>query len=258
MLDGQVTVKIADLVAEITLDRPQKHNAMTPAMANELTRVCAELDKNDAVRVIVLKGTGERAFSAGSDLQALAQYESAWAFRSRVEYATAVRNLGKPVIAVLKGWVLGGGLELALASDIRLAGRSAKFGTPEVKHGWIPGAGGTQMLPRLVGYGRALHMLLSGDTIDAETALQLGIVEEVMDDAALADRAAALAKQIAGYKPVAVQAIKASVRMALSASLDDGIRYENEMNTLCFSGSDHLEGIKKFYEKQDEKPKNAK
>jgi enoyl-CoA hydratase len=250
MSDGQVTVSIADGIAEITLDRPQKHNAMTPTMTEELTRVCASLDRDERVRVILLKGAGERAFCAGSDIQSLAQYKSAWAFRSRVEYATAIRTLSKPVIAVLKGWVLGGGLELALASDIRLAGRSAKFGTPEVKHGWIPGAGGTQLLPRLIGYGPALRLLLTGDTIDAEAALRLGLVEELADDAELPARAAALAKQIATFKPVAVQAIKAAVRASMSMSIDDGMRMENELNTHCFSGSDHLEGIKAFAEKK--------
>jgi enoyl-CoA hydratase len=250
MSDGQVTGSIADGVAEITLDRPQKHNAMTPAMTDELTRICAELDRDERVRVVVLKGAGERAFCAGSDIQSLAQYKSAWAFRSRVEYATAIRTLSKPVIAVLKGWVLGGGLEMALASDIRIAGRSAKFGTPEVKHGWIPGAGGTQMLPRLIGYGPALRLLLTGDTIEAEAALRLGIVEELVDDAELPARATALAKQIAGFKPVAVQAIKAAVRASMSMSIDDGMRMENELNTHCFSGSDHLEGIKAFAEKK--------
>src|SRR5262245_1280274 len=211
MADGNVTVSIADGVAEITLDRPQKHNAMTPAMTDALTSICADLERDSAARVILLKGAGERAFSAGSDIQSLAQYKSAWAFRSRIEYATAIRALSKPVIAVLKGWVLGGGLEMALASDIRIAGRSAKFGTPEVKHGWIPGAGGTQFLPRLIGYGPALRMLLTGDTIDAETALRLGLIEELVDDAELNTRATAMAKQIAAFKPIAVQAIKAGV-----------------------------------------------
>jgi enoyl-CoA hydratase len=249
MTDGTVNVAIADLVAELTLDRPGKHNAMTPSMTDELMRVCAALERDDSVRVIVLKGAGERAFSAGSDIQSLAQYQSAWAFRARVEYTTAIRTLSKPVIAVLKGWVLGGGLEMALASDIRIAGRSAKFGTPEVKHGWIPGAGGTQMLPRLIGYGPALRLLLTGDTIDAEAALRLGLVEELVEDAELSARASALANQIAGFKPVAVQAIKAAVRASMSMSVDDGLRVENELNTHCFSGSDHLEGIKAFAEK---------
>ncbi len=249
MSDGSVHVTISDGIAEITLDRPGKHNAMTPAMTNALMQACADLERDDNVRVVVLKGAGERAFSAGSDIQSLAQYKSAWAFRARVEYTTAIRTLTKPVIAVLKGWVLGGGLEMALASDIRIAGR---FG--EIRHAggqaWLdPGAGGTQMLPRLIGYGPALRLLLTGDTIDAEAALRLGLVEELVDDAELPARASALAKQIAGFKPVAVQAIKAAVRASLSMSVDDGLRVENELNTHCFSGSDHLEGIKAFAEK---------
>src|SRR5205085_5439273 len=123
---------------------------------------------DEAVRAVLLRGAGERAFSAGSDLNSLAEYPSAWAFRSRVIYENTVRSIRKPVIACLKGWVLGGGFEMALAADIRVAGRSTRCGFPEVKRGWVGGGGGSQMLPRLVGYGQAMRLLLTGDTIEAE------------------------------------------------------------------------------------------
>jgi enoyl-CoA hydratase/carnithine racemase len=245
-----VTLTVTDAVAEITLDRPAKHNAVTPAMAQAIQQHCAAVDRDETVRVVLLRGAGERAFCSGSDLNALADYTSAWTFRNRVEYAAAVRGIRKPVVAALKGWVLGGGCEMALAADIRVAGRSARFGFPEVKRGWVGGGGASQFLPRLVGYGQAMRLLLTGDTIDAEEALRLGLVEILVDDAGVEARARELCRQMAGYSPVAVEAVKASVRMALSAGVEAGLRYENEMNTLCFSAGDHLEGIEAFREKR--------
>jgi enoyl-CoA hydratase/carnithine racemase len=217
-------------------------------MAATLARLCAEVDGNDAVRVVLLKGAGGCAFSAGSDLNSLAEYPSAWKFRNRVEYAHAVRGVRKPVIAALKGWVLGGGCEIALAADLRVAGRSVRCGFPEVKRGWVGGGGASQMLPRLIGYGQAMRLLLSGATIEGEEALRLGLVELLVEDAEVDARARALCREIAALSPVAVEAVKASVRMALSAPLEAGLRYENEMNTLCFAAGDHLEGIRAFRE----------
>lgn len=249
-MTAAVTLTIADAIAEITIDRPEKHNAITPDMAAALERHCLAVDRDDAVRVVLLKGAGDRAFSAGSDLGSLAEYPSTWKFRNRVEYATAVRNIRKPVIAALKGWVLGGGCEMALSADIRVAGTGARCGFPEVKRGWVGGGGASQMLPRLIGYGHAMRMLVTGDTIDAAEAQLLGLVEIVVADADVEETARALCRQIAGYSPIAVQAVKASVRMALTASLEAGLRYENEMNTLCFAAGDHLEGIHAFQEKR--------
>ena len=238
-------------VAEIVLNRPQKLNAVTPAMAARIETLCRELDRNDAVRVVLLRGNGERAFCAGSDLNSLAEYPSAWKFRNRVEYATAVRNLRKPVVAALRGWVLGGGAEMALSADIRVAGRSTRFGFPEVKRGWVGGGGASQMLPRLVGYGQAMRLLLTGDPIEAEEAFRLGLVEYLVEDAEVEAKARALCAQLAGFSPVAVEAVKASVRTALSSALPAGLAYENEMNTLCFAAGDHMEGIKAFREKRE-------
>jgi enoyl-CoA hydratase/carnithine racemase len=247
MTDG-ILVRVSDHVAEIVLDRPEKHNAMTREMATRLQEICNAVDCDDAVRVVLIKGAGERAFYYGSDLNSLAEYPSAWAFRNRVGYENAVRNLDKPVIAALKGWVLGGGGEMALAADIRVAGRSVKMGFPEVTRGWVGGGGASQMLPRLVGYGQAMRLLLTGDPIGAEEAFRLGLVEYLVDDAEVESTAKAMCLKIAAFSPVALQSVKASVRMALSSSLETGLRYENEMNTLCFSAGDHMEGIKAFNE----------
>ena len=245
-----IKVSTQNFIAEIVLNRPQKLNAITSPMAVRLKSVCTQLDKDDAVRVVLLRGAGERAFCAGSDLGSLAEYESAWKFRNRVDYANAVRQLRKPVVAALKGWVLGGGAEVALACDIRVAGKGARIGFPEVKRGWVGGGGASQMLPRLIGYGQAMRLLLSGEPIGADEALRLGLVEILVEDSEAEARARALCAQLAGFSPIAVEAVKASVRAALSAPLHAGLAYENEMNTLCFAAGDHLEGIRAFQEKR--------
>lgn len=246
----EVMLTIDGFVAEIILNRPNKLNAITPEMAAKIEELCRDVDRDERVRAVLLRGMGERAFSAGSDLGSLAEYPSAWTFRNRVEYATAIRNLRKPVVAVLKGWVLGGGAEMSLSADIRVAARSARLGFPEVKRGWVGGGGASQMLPRLVGYGQAMRLLLLGEPIEAEEAFRLGLVEVLTEDAEVDDRARAIATAIASFSPVAVQSVKASVRRALSAPLEAGLAYENEMNTLCFAAGDHLEGIRAFQEKR--------
>lgn len=248
-MTGQVELSVKDGVGQIVLARPEKHNAITRDMALDLRRVCAEIDADDRIRVATITGAGERAFSAGSDLNGLADLSDIWAFRNRVEYAAAVRDIRKPVIAGLKGWVLGGGMEIALATDIRIAGRSARIGGPEVVRGWVGGGGASQMLPRLVGYGQAMRMLLVGDPVDADSALRMGLVEEVVDDANVLGRTAELAGIIASFSPIATQAVKATVRAAMSMPLEAGLRYENEIHTICMSNKDRVEGIKAFQEK---------
>jgi enoyl-CoA hydratase len=200
------------------------------------------------VRVATIAGAGGRAFSAGSDLNALADISDMWAFRNRIEYAAVVRDIRKPVIAGLKGWVLGGGLEIALAADIRVAGRSVRIGGPEVTRGWVGGGGASQMLPRLIGYGQAMRLLLSGDPVDAEAAFRMGLVEELVEDADVMPRLHELAARIAGFSPVATQAVKASVRAAMSMPLEAGLRYENEIHVICMSAKDRHEGIRAFQE----------
>jgi enoyl-CoA hydratase len=249
-MTDHVRLTIADSVAEIVLDRPGKLNAVTPEMAAAIAEHAAAVDKDERVRAVLLRGTGERAFCAGSDLGSLAEYPDAWRFRNRSEYSTHVRNIRKPVVAALHGWVLGGGFEMALAADLRIAGEGARLGCPEVKRGWVGGGGASQLLPRLVGYGQAMRLLLTGEPIGAAEALSLGLVEEVVADGAVEGRARALCRLLAGYSPVAVEAVKASVRMALEGPLSAGLRYENEMNTLCFAAGDHLEGINAFREKR--------
>jgi enoyl-CoA hydratase len=252
-MTGHVELSVSNGVGQIVLARPEKHNAITRDMALELRRICGEIDDNNEIRVATITGAGDRAFSAGSDLNALADISDIWAFRNRVEYAAVVRDIRKPVIAGLKGWVLGGGMEIALSADIRIAGRSARIGGPEVTRGWVGGGGASQMLPRLVGYGQAMRMLLVGEAVDADAALRMGLVEEVVEDASVLSRTAELAALIASFSPTATQAVKAAIRAAMSMPLEAGLRYENEIHVICMSDKDRSEGIKAFQEKRPAK-----
>lgn len=249
-MTDQVLLERDGHVAEIVLNRPEKLNAVSPAMAARLEAIARDVDRDPDVRIVLVRGNGPKAFCAGSDIRALAEYPSAWRFRNRIEYATVIRNIRKPVIAALHGWVLGGGAEVALCADIRIMARSTKFGFPEVVRGWVGGGGATQLLPRLIGYGQSMRLLLSGDPIDAEEAYRLGIVEQLVDDDKLLDEARAFSQKLAGFSPVAVESVKAAVRMSMMSTLSAGFTYENEMNTLCFSAGDHMEGINAFKEKR--------
>ena len=252
-MTGRVTLTVEDGIGQILLDRADKMNAITPEMSRELQGVCRAVDEDRSVRVVTISGAGERAFSAGSDLNTLVDLSDVMAFRDRIEYAALVRDIKKPVIAALKGWVLGGGMEIAIAADIRICGHGARIGGPEVTRGWLGGGGASQMLPRLVGIGQTMRLLLTGDPIDAETALRFGLVEEIVDDAQVTARVMEMAKKIASFSPIATQAVKAAVRAAMSMPLEAGIRYENELHVICMSDKGRLEGIKAFQEKRDGK-----
>lgn len=233
-------------VAEITLNRPAKLNAMTSAMAVELQRACLKVDADNEVRVVIICGAGDRAFSAGSDINALDDYGGPYDFRNRVDYVAQIRNLRKPCIAAIQGWAMGGGLEMALAADIRIAAESARFGAPEVSLGWVGAGGASQMLPRLIGYGRAMHLLLQGDPIDAGKALEWGLIEEVVPDGQEMSRAKEIAARIAEHTSIATQTVKAAARQAMSTSLEAGLRYENELMTLAFALGNDEAGRSRF------------
>ena len=250
MASGHISLSIAEGIANVCLDRPEKLNAVTPEMADEIIRLARELDRDDSVRVVLMQGAGSRGFCAGTDIEGLARFSNAWDYRNRLEYSAAIRGMRKPVVTALFGWVLGGGAELALSADLRIADETAKIGFPEVKNGWVPGGGGTQLLPRLVGYGQAARLLLLGDPIPAAAALKLGLVEEVTAAGAAVARSQEVCAKLAAMIPLAVQATKAALRAALSLPLDQGSAYENELSSLCFTGQ-HLDGIDAFRKRRD-------
>ena len=248
--DGDILFAQEGHVGTITINRPAKLNTLTPAMGKKLMALAAEINDMKEIRAVLLQSAGERAFSAGSDVKVLDDYGTNWDLRNRTDYVRAVYRIRKPVIAVIRGWCIGGGLELALVSDIRLAAHSAKFGSGEIKLGWMGGCGNTQLLPRLVGYGKALQLTLTGDTIGAEEALRCGLVQEVVEDAKLNSFARDMAGRIAGNAPIAVELTKHLVRMSESTTIDVGLAYENDLFTYCFTTQDHLEGIAAFKAKR--------
>lgn len=238
-------------VAELVLNRPAKLNTMTPEMFSLLREACTELNRDVSVHAVILRGEGERAFSAGTDVNTLKEYEDFWDWRNRVDYVTQIRSLKKPVIAAIRGWALGGGLELAVACDIRIAARDAIFGAPEVQLGWI-GAGGTsQFLPRLIGYGQAMRLLVTGVRVPAEEALAIGLIEELCEPGEELSRARELAGQIAATSPVATMSVKAAVRAALHGNLELGLQIENELMALCFAKGGDKAGAELFARRRD-------
>jgi enoyl-CoA hydratase/carnithine racemase len=237
-------------IATITLQRPGKLNTVTAAMGRQLFAIAAEVNDDDAVRAVILQGTGDRAFSAGSDVKVLDDYGTNFQLRNRPDYCTAIWTMRKPVIASIRGYCIGGGLEMALSCDIRVASETARFGAGEIKLGWHGGAGNTQLLPRLVGYGKAMEMVLTGDLIDAAEARADGLVQRMVPDADLDATTRALAERIAGNAPIAVVLAKHLVRMSESTAVDVGLRWENDLFAYCMTTQDAAEGRAAFAEKR--------
>ena len=246
----EVAVEVDGGVVVVTLNRPAKLNAVTPVMSKELTRLAHALNDDDSVRAIVLTGAGERAFCAGSDIRTLDEYSTPWEFRNRVDYCDALREVRKPVIAAINGYAFGGGVETAMICDIRLASDNAQFAASEIKLGWIGGGGMSAFLAHSAGASNAALMLLTGDPIDASTALSWGLVSEVHPQNALLDRARELAAVIASRPPIAAQTAKANLRAAFTMPFDDAMRYERDLQTICFATADAAEGRAAFTEKR--------
>jgi enoyl-CoA hydratase/carnithine racemase len=247
---SEVRFDIRGPVVVITLDRAAKLNAMTPEMTDALADHVATVNDDSDVRAVVLTGTG-RAFCAGSDIAGLASYESAWQFGNRRDYCDTMRTLRKPVIAALNGYAFGGGLELALACDIRLAATTASFAAPEIKLGWIGGGGQSTLLAHSIGPSNAALMLLTGDPIDAATALRWGLVSEVAAADKLLDRALELATTIASRAPIAAETAKLNMRAAYEMPLGRAIDYERHLQTICFATADAAEGQAAFSQRRE-------
>ncbi len=239
-------------VAVVTIDRPEKRNALDGQVRCAFLGAVEKARRDENVRAVIVTGAGEKAFVAGADI---GEFEGRspvdqWRVMKSPSIFDAVERLPKPVIAAVNGYCLGGGMELALACDVRIASSSAKFGQPEVNLGIIPGGGGTQRLPRIVGLGAALRLILSGEIIAADEALRLRLVEEIVEPAKLLDRSVELAELMASKSPVALAAAKEATRAALSLPLDDGLKLETGLFQLCFSGADKAEGVRAFLEKR--------
>jgi enoyl-CoA hydratase/carnithine racemase len=240
-------------IAYVTVNRPKVLNALNQRTWEDL-RAAFELARTDAdVRGVILTGAGDKAFIAGADIGELARITAVEAERSSSygqEVLNLVENLGKPVIAAVNGFALGGGCETAMACTIRVAAESAKFGQPEVKLGIIPGGGGTQRLPRLVGKGRALQLILSGEIISAQEAYRIGLVNEVVPAADLIKRGEAILKQIFSNAPLAVKYSLEAVNRGLETSQAEGQSLEASLFGLCAGTEDKKEGTQAFLQKR--------
>ena len=222
-------------LAIITLNRPDKMNALNSQAVAELVAATEEIEKNDDIRVVIVTGAGQRAFSSGSDLTEL-QGITAVELRRRIESPNIIRKLSKPVLAMIRGCALGGGLELALACDIRVASEDAKLGFPEINHGWLPaGGGGTQVLPRLVGEGMAMMLILRGAFISAVEAKQIGLVEMVVPAAHLETETQKLAADIAEKPLEVLRLAKEAIRASTHTDLQSRLNYETALNAICFA-----------------------
>jgi len=237
-------------VATITLNRPQKLNAVTPDMAKAIVAAVQECNDSDTIRVVIVTGAGERAFCAGSDIKELDTYTSPWQFRNRADYCDAIRKLLKPTIAAVNGYAFGGGLETSMSCDIRIASDNAQFAAPEIKLGWIGGGGMATFLAQSVGPSNAALMIMTGDPIPAERALSWGLVSEVVPQAEILSRARAIADVIASRAPIAAETAKLNLHAAFAMPQEQAIAYERDLQTICFATEDAAEGRAAFKEKR--------
>jgi len=243
----------------LTIDRPVVLNAMDPAALRELEAAIDDLEKDDGIRVIILTGAGEKSFVAGADITEMMAFTPQEALRygdlgQRV--CMKLQRSSKVTIAAVNGYALGGGCELAISCDLRIATDRAKFGQPEVKLGVTPGWGGTQRLIHLVGVGKAKELVLVGETIDAAEALRIGLVEKVVPHGSALDEAKKMASAIASRGPFAVRMAKRAINEGLEAPLSSALEFEKKVFALCFSTADLREGMDAFKGKRPAKFRN--
>ena len=241
-------------ICQITLNRPGSLNAMSDEMHGELSHVLDRIEADNHIRVVILTGAG-KAFVAGADISCMAQFcaEEARSFSKTAELdLNAKMTASKKIfIAAVNGYALGGGLELAMACDLILASEHARFGLPEVGLGILPGAGGTQRLPRLIGFQKAMEMVLTGSVIKAAEALEIGLVCRVTPAVELLETAYAMAEKIMKNAPLSVAYAKACVQQSRELPLSQGLQYENAMFAMCFAAPDQKEGMSAFLEKRE-------
>ena len=251
--ENPVLINVSDGVAVVTLNRPGRMNAVSRALATGLFDALESLEADLAARVIVITGAGDRSFCAGADLKERATMPDAEVRRFLESLGAAlerIEEMGTPVIAAINGFALGGGLELALACDIRLASRTASLGLTEVRLGIIPGGGGTQRLPRIVGLARAKEMILTGRRVSAEEAERIGLTLETCEPDALLDRALAIGKEIAKGAPLAIAQAKFAVHYGMQTDLRTGLAIERKAYETLISTTDRVEALMAFREKR--------
>jgi enoyl-CoA hydratase len=239
-------------IATITINRPEKRNALDRETWAEIENVFEYCENQDKVRVIIITGKGDKSFAAGADINALLERSAVETLKGKNQsILSKIESVSKPIIAAVNGYALGGGCELAMSADIRIASKNAKFGLPELNLGIIPGAGGTQRLARLVGYGRAKEMILTGRIIDAKVAKEYGLITEVCEFGNSINVAKEIAKKILKKGPLAVKLAKLSINIGTTSNPEAGMALELLSQSFLFGTEDHVEGLKAFLEKRE-------
>ena len=252
MVYQNILLETKDRISILTINRPDKRNALNHATRDEILNALDSLHASADSRLLIVTGAGDKAFIAGADI---GEFEGRTAITQREAMKgrrifDAVEEFPKPVIGMINGFCLGGGMELALACDLRFAADNAKLGQPEINLGIIPGGGGTQRLTRLVGEGKSMELILTGDLIDAAQAKAIGLVNEVFPAAELQDRVRATAVRIAEKSPIALQMAKEAVKTASRTNLREGLDRETDLFCLTFGSEDKAEGVRAFLEKR--------
>jgi enoyl-CoA hydratase len=254
---GTILFEVRKQIAFVTFNRPESMNAINRQMARELVQACAQIEDDSAIRIAIFSGAGERAFSAGMDLKERAGTEFSPIERRNQKLSQtihtqsrAIAAMTKPTIAAIRGYCVGGGLEMALACDMRVAAEDAKLGLAEVRRGLIPGAGGTQRLPRVVGVAKALEICLTGDNVSGSEALRLGLANVAVPAADVLKAAEDLASRILKGAPMSVAFIKEAIKKGVELSLEEGLRLEADLSAMLATTEDSKEGPRAFAEKR--------
>src|SRR5215217_7732609 len=249
----QIIVTVEASIAEVTLHRPERHNALGSRIVGELGEALEEIEASGEIRALVLTGAGDKAFCSGVDLKERAEMDAdgRWAHnRALGVLAERLARLQVPTIAALNGLAFGGGLEITLACDFRIATEGARFALPEVGIGIVPGAGGTQRLPRLIGPTKAKELILTGKRVDAGAALEMGLISQVAPSSSLMEEAWSLAEEIAANSPLALAYAKAAIDLASETTIEQGLRYETAAIRTTLSSEDYEIGLAAFAERQ--------
>jgi enoyl-CoA hydratase len=251
-MSNTVLMEQLDRVAVLTINRPDKLNALNEAVRREMLSHLERVEADDSIGVVIVTGAGEKAFVAGADI---GEFEGRSPMDQRRAMASpriydVMSTFPKPVIAMINGFCLGGGNEMAMSCDIRVASSKARFGQPEINLGLIPGGGGTQRMQRLAGLGQTLRLTLSGDMIPASEALAIGLVEIVFEPEELREKTLELAARIASKSPLTLRIAKEAIRAGAEMPLAAGIAYERDLFCLCFSSEDKREGVEAFLGKR--------
>lgn len=252
-MDNQVILtEKKEGIGTITINRPEVRNALNKEAWAQLCQAFVALDKDEDVKVIIVTGAGDKAFVAGADLNALKQRSAVQTFYGEnPQFVLGIESVSKPTIAMINGFCLGGGLEVAMACDIRIASDDAKLGQTELNVGILPGAGGTQRLARLVGLGKAKELVFTGKIISAQQAENIGLVNQVVPKAELLKETLTMAKSIAAKSPIVTKVAKLVINKGYDADLASGLKLETLAQSFVFSTKDHMEGIDAFLEKRE-------